>query len=379
MFDFKINKRCKTSRARLGEFDTPHGIIQTPCFMPVGTKATVKTMTSEDMYESGSEVILANTYHLEMRPGSELIKEMGGLHKWMNWNKPILTDSGGFQVFSLSGERNRNNEKLVKITEEGVDFKSHLDGKKVFFSPEKAIEIQHNLGSDIMMAFDECIPHDASRKYTEDSTERTHRWLKRCVDFHKENGNTNKQALFGIIQGGMFEDLRKKSAEFVANIGVDGIAIGGLAVGEEKASMYDVVDQVVPELPEDQIRYLMGVGEPIDLIENIYRGIDIFDCVIPTRLARHGTAMSSYGNLNMMNEKYFKDSNPIDSNCECYCCKNHSRSYIRHLIKEKEITGMHLLSIHNIYFLINFIKDIREAISGDRFDEFIANVRDLNI
>jgi queuine tRNA-ribosyltransferase len=249
----------------------------------------------------------------------------------------------------------------------------------VFFSPEKAIEIQHNLGSDIMMAFDECIPHDSCREYTEAGTDRTHRWLKRCIDYHTEKGDRKKQALFGIIQGGMFEDLRKTSARFVADSDVDGIAIGGLSVGEEKKDMYQMVDYVVPELPENMIRYLMGVGEPIDLVESISRGIDVFDCVIPTRLARHGTVMAGNGNLNIMNEQYLRDSSPIEPGCACHCCQNYSRSYIRHLIKEKEITGIHLLSLHNIHFLINFIEDIRKAIMEDRFDLFLNEHRAINL
>jgi len=369
MFSFKINNSCKNSQARTGLFDTPHGNIQTPCFMPVGTKASVKTLTNRDLDDLQAEIILSNTYHLEIRPGSKLIKEMGGLHNWMSWDKPILTDSGGFQVFSLAGKRNKNKEKLVKITEEGVHFKSHLDGAKFFFSPEKAIEIQHNLGADIIMAFDECIASGASKEYTAKATDRTHRWLKRCKDYHLENGDSS-QALFGIVQGGMYKDLRKESAEFVTNQNLPGIAIGGLSVGEENELMYEVLDYTVPNLPNDKIRYLMGVGEPLDLLEAIHRGIDIFDCVLPTRLARHSTVLSRNGKLNLQNEQYKLDNNPIDNECECYCCQNFSRSYLRHLVKENEITGLSLLSMHNIHYLISLIKDVRKAIDEGKFKEF---------
>jgi queuine tRNA-ribosyltransferase len=376
MFEYKIHKKCSKTKARLGEFHTPHGVIQTPCFMPVGTKATVKTLTKDDLNELNAEIILANTYHLELRPGSELVKEMGGLHKWMNWDKPILTDSGGFQVFSLAASKRtlKNQEKLVKITEEGVHFRSHIDGRKYFFSPEEVMKIEHNLGADIIMAFDECSAADVSKEYAVAAMERTHRWLDRCVEYHNKNSN-GKQALFGIIQGGMFEDLRKESAQYICKKDLPGIAIGGLSVGESKELMYKTVDIVIPELPDNKVRYLMGVGDPIDLVESVIRGVDIFDCVLPTRLARHGTAFVPEGKLNILNEKYSRDPKPILEGCQCICCKNYSRSYIRHLLKEKEITGLKLLSMHNVHYLINLIKELRLAIKEDRTDVFVKNLK----
>ena len=303
---YELIKTCKQSGARLGRLHTPHGVIETPIFMPVGTQATVKAMTPEELKEIGSQIILSNTYHLYMRPGHELVKEAGGLHKFMNWDKPILTDSGGFQVFSLG--------PLRKITEEGVTFKSHLDGSRHFISPEKAMEIQNALGSDIMMAFDECAPYPADREYVKNSLERTTRWLQRCKDAHK---NTENQALFGIIQGGMYKDLREQSAKEITAIDLPGYAIGGLSVGEPKPLMYEVLEYTTPLMPVDKPRYLMGVGSPDDLIEGVIRGVDMFDCVLPTRIARNGTAMTSVGKVVVRNAKYARDFAHLNSNINC--------------------------------------------------------------
>lgn len=373
MFDFKIKKKCTSSLARLGVYQTLHGEIETPCFMPVGTKGTVKTLIAEDLKSLGAEIILGNTYHLELRPGSELIKRMGGLHKWSSWDKPILTDSGGFQVFSLSLGKDKNNplkKSLVKISDEGVMFSSYLDGSKHFFSPEKVMEIEHNLGADIMMAFDECVPADTNEDYTYTAMNRTHRWLERCIKVHQESKKDKEQALFGIVQGGVHKDLRIESAKFVSAQEVAGIAIGGLSVGEGRETMCRVIDQIVPYLPEDKIRYLMGVGDPMDLIECIDRGIDIFDCVLPTRLARHGTALVKQGKLHLLNENLKEDNSPVQAGCKCVCCQNYSRSYISHLIRENEISGLHLLSMHNIAFLFNLITEVKEAIQSDKMPEF---------
>jgi len=378
MFEYKINKKCPSTKARLGEFKTPHGLIKTPCFMPVGTKASVKTLTNDDLNNLDAEIILANTYHLELRPGSKLIAQMGGLHKWMNWNKPMLTDSGGFQVFSLGeGQRfKKTKEKLIKITEDGVFFRSHIDGSKKFLSPEDVMEIEHNLGADIIMAFDECTPADCNKEYALQAMKRTHRWLDRCIDYHNKKGDLNKQALFGIIQGGMFDDLREESTKYICSKNLPGIAIGGLSVGEDKETMYKTIDNVVPFLPEEKVRYLMGVGDPIDLVEAVTRGIDIFDCVLPTRLGRHGTALTETGKMNLLNSQYKTDGAPISIDCNCETCRNHSKSYIHHLIKEKEITGLKLITIHNIHFLINLIKALRKAISTNTMDDFVNKTRE---
>lgn len=356
---YELIKTCKQSGARLGRLHTPHGIIETPIFMPVGTQATVKSMTPEELKEIGSQIILSNTYHLYMRPGHELIKRAGGLHNFMNWDKPILTDSGGFQVFSLG--------PLRKIKEEGVEFRSHLDGSKHFLTPEKAMEIQNALGSDIMMAFDECAPYPADREYVKNSLERTTRWLKRCKDAHN---NTDKQALFGIIQGGMYKDLREQSAKEITSIDLPGYAIGGLSVGEPKPLMYDVLEHTTPLMPKDKPRYLMGVGSPDDLVEGVIRGVDMFDCVLPTRIARNGTAMTSQGKVVVRNATYAEDFTPLDPECDCYACKNYSRAYIRHLIKANEILGARLITTHNLHFLLNLMKQIREAIMEDRLLDF---------
>lgn len=356
---FELIKECKQSGARLGKLHTPHGIIETPIFMPVGTQATVKAMTPEELKDMEAQIILSNTYHLYLRPGHELVEKAGGLHKFMNWDRPILTDSGGFQVFSLGD--------LRKITEEGVEFRSHLDGSKHFLSPEKAIEIENALGADIIMAFDECAPYPADRKYVKNSLERTTRWAKRCVDAHK---NPESQALFGIVQGGMYQDLREQSAAEITALDFPGYAIGGLSVGEPKELMYEVLDYTAPLLPKDKPRYLMGVGSPDDLLEGVLRGIDMFDCVLPTRIARNGTAMTSVGKVVIKNAKYFDDFSPLDENCDCYTCKNYTKAYLRHLYKANEILSSRLMSTHNLHFLIRMMKEARQAIMEDRFLDF---------
>lgn len=356
---YELIKTCKQTGARLGRLHTPHGVIETPIFMPVGTQATVKSMTPEELKEIGSQIILSNTYHLYMRPGHELIERAGGLHKFMNWDKPILTDSGGFQVFSLG--------PLRKIKEEGVEFRSHLDGSKHFLSPEKATEIQNALGSDIIMAFDECAPYPADRQYVKNSLERTTRWLERCKAAHKY---PEKQALFGIVQGGMYKELREQSAKEITAIDLPGYAIGGLSVGEPKDMMYEVLDYTVPLLPEDKPRYLMGVGSPDDLLEGVLRGIDMFDCVLPTRIARNGTAMTSQGKVVVRNATYAEDFTSLDPECDCYTCKNYTKAYLRHLIKCNEILGARLLTIHNLHFLLKMMENVREAIKEDRLLDY---------
>lgn len=362
---YELIKTCKQSGARLGKLHTPHGTIDTPVFMPVGTQATVKTMSPEELKELGAQIILSNTYHLFLRPGHELVKEAGGLHSFMNWDRAILTDSGGFQVFSLSDRR--------KITEEGVYFRSHLNGDKLFISPEKAMEIQNALGSDIMMAFDECPPYPADYDYVKSSTERTSRWAERCLQSHRR---ADKQALFGIVQGGMHEELRKQSAQDLISLDFPGYAIGGLSVGEPKDIMYRTLDFTVPYLPSNKPRYLMGVGSPDALVEGVIRGIDMFDCVLPTRIARNGTVMTSEGRLVVRNAKYTRDFTPLDPNCDCYTCRNYSRAYIRHLLKADEIFGVRLTTYHNLYFLVHLMKNVRQAIMEDRLlsfrDEFFA-------
>lgn len=354
-----IKKDAKTG-ARRGRIYTPHGIIETPVFMPVGTQATVKAMTPDELKEMvNAKIILSNTYHLYLRPGDELIAEAGGLHKFMNWDRAILTDSGGFQVFSLADLRN--------ITEEGVKFKSHLDGSSHFISPEKSMSIQNNLGSDIMMAFDECCPYPATYEYTKASMERTTRWAKRCIEAHK---NPDRQGLFGIVQGGMYKDLREESAKQLVELDFPGYAVGGLSVGEPAELMYDILSYTTPFLPEDKPRYLMGVGTPDYLIEAVLRGIDMCDCVLPTRIARNGTAMTSHGKVVVRNATFEKDWTPLDSECDCYTCMHYTRAYIRHLIKAGEILGARLLTIHNLRFLVRLMENVREAIEQDRLLEF---------
>ena len=352
-------KTCKQTGARLGIVHTPHGSFETPTFMPVGTQATVKTMSPEELKEIGSGIILSNTYHLWLRPGHDIIKEAGGLHKFMNWDRPILTDSGGFQVFSLS--------KFRTIEEEGVHFRHHLNGNKLFLSPEKATEIQNALGADIMMAFDECPPYPATFEYMKASVERTSRWAERCLAAH---GRPNDQALFGIIQGGEFEELRKQSAKDLVSLDFPGYAIGGLSVGESKEVMNEVLEFTTPLLPQDKPRYLMGVGSPGSLIDGAIRGIDMFDCVLPTRIARNGTLMTSEGRLVVRNAKYKRDFGPLDPNCDCHVCKNYSRAYIRHLIRAEETFGIRLTSYHNLYFLLNLMEQVRDAIRTDSLGDF---------
>ena len=357
---YELIKKDKKTGARRGRIHTPHGIIETPVFMPVGTQATVKAMTPTELKdEVKAKIILSNTYHLYLRPGDELVAEAGGLHKFMNWDGAILTDSGGFQVFSLGD--------LRKITEEGVAFRSHLDGSKHFISPEKSMSIQNNLGSDIMMAFDECVEYPADYEYTRKSMERTTRWAKRCKAAHK---NPDRQGLFGIVQGGMYKDLREISAKQLVELDFPGYAVGGLSVGEPAELMYDVLGHTTPFLPEDKPRYLMGVGTPDYLIEAVIRGIDMCDCVLPTRIARNGTAMTSKGKLVVRNATYERDWTPLDDECDCYACKNFTRAYIRHLIKCDEILGARLLSIHNLRFLVRLMENVRVAIEEERLLEF---------
>lgn len=350
---------CKQTGARRGIVHTPHGDIQTPVFMPVGTQATVKSMTPEELKEVGAQIILANTYHLFLRPGHELIKEAGGLHEFMRWDRPILTDSGGFQVFSLGA--------LRTISEEGVEFRSHLDGSKQFLSPEKAMEVENALGADIIMAFDECCPYPSTYEYTKKSMERTTRWAKRCKEAHNRK---EEQGLFGIIQGGFYKDLRKQSAEDLIKLDFPGYAIGGISVGEPKEEFLDILNYTAPLMPENKPRYLMGVGTPDYLVEAAIAGIDMCDCVIPTRLARHGTAFTSKGKIVVRNASYERDFNPLDDECDCYTCKNYTRAYIRHLVKTNEILGIRLLSIHNIKFLTNLMDKVRIEIERDNLGSF---------
>ena len=348
----------KNTGARRGIVHTPHGDIQTPVFMPVGTQATVKSMTPEELKQIGAQIILANTYHLYLRPGQDIVKMAGGLHKFMNWDRPILTDSGGFQVFSLGD--------LRTIAEEGVEFKSHLDGSKLFFSPESVMKTEEDLGADIIMAFDECCPYPSTYEYTKNSLERTTRWAKRCKEAH----TTENQALFGIIQGGFFEDLRKQSAKDLIELDLPGYAIGGISVGEPKEKFIEMLRYTAPLMPENKPRYLMGVGTPDYLIEAALAGIDMCDCVLPTRIARNGTAMTWNGKIVVRNATYEKDFTPLDPECDCYTCRNYSRAYLRHLFKADEMLSAMLLSNHNLHFLVNMMKNIRRAIEEDRFLEY---------
>ena len=357
---YELLHECKQTGARRGVIHTPHGDIQTPVFMPVGTQATVKSMTPEELKEEvKAEIILSNTYHLYLRPGHNLIKEAGGLHRFMNWDRAILTDSGGFQVFSLGA--------LRKISEEGVKFKSHLDGSEHFLSPEKVMEIENALGSDIMMAFDECVEYPADYDYTKQSMERTTRWAVRCKEAHK---NIETQGLFGIVQGGMYKDLREKSAKDLVSLDLPGYAVGGLSVGEPKELMCDVLEFTTQFLPKDKPRYLMGVGTPDYLIEAVLRGIDMCDCVLPTRIARNGTALTSRGKVVVRNATYERDWRKLDEECECYTCKNYTRAYIRHLVKTNEILGIRLLSIHNLRFLTKLMERVKIEIERDNLLNF---------
>ena len=347
-------------KARYGKLITNHGSFETPMFMPVGTLANVKMLIPEELKEVGSAVILSNTYHLWLRPGEDVVNHAGGLHSFMNYDGPILTDSGGFQVFSLAKDKKKD------ITEEGVHFKSHIDGKSLFLTPELSIEIQNKLDSDIAMSFDECIPFPASYEYAKESTLRTLRWAKRGKDvFNNEN-----QSLFGIVQGGAYEDLRKMSAEETVKMNFDGYSIGGTSVGEDKDTMYKMIDWAIKYLPEDKPRYLMGVGDPVDLFEGVERGIDMFDCVLPTRIARHANAFTDSGKINLRNLKYKEDFSPIDDKCDCYTCKHYSKAYLRHLFVAGEGLGGRLLSIHNIRFLIRIMENIRKSIKEDKFEEY---------
>ena len=363
--EYTLLKTEKNTKARLGKIKTNYGEYETPMFMPVGTQATVKTLAPEELKAIDCGIILANTYHLWLRPGEAIVDKAGGLHKFMNWDGPILTDSGGFQVFSLA--------KRKDISEDGVKFKNQYNGDALFLTPEKSIEIQNKLDSDIAMSFDECIGWPATYDYCKQSVERTLRWAKRGKDVF----NNTRQSLFGIVQGGEYEELRKHCAEELVKIGFDGYSIGGTSVGEDKPTMYKMVEMSTKYLPEDKVRYLMGVGDPIAIVENVIRGIDIFDCVSPTRLARHGHALTKYGKINLKNAKYKEDFTPISEECDCYACKHYTKAYIKHLINAEETFGARLLSIHNINYLVNLTKELREAIKNDNIleyrEEFIKN------
>lgn len=356
---YELKHVCRATGARYGILHTPHGDVETPMFMPVGTAATVKGISPEELKAMNAGVVLSNTYHLWLRPGEDIVAKAGGLHQFMNYDGPMLTDSGGFQVFSLG--------KTRQIKEEGVYFKSILDGKSLFLSPEKAIHIQNKLGADIIMSLDECAPYPCTHEYMEDSVERTLRWARRGKEAHQ---NTDHQALFGIVQGGAYTDLREHCAKELVKMDFPGYSIGGTSVGEPKDVMYKMIDDAIRYLPENKPRYLMGVGNPIDLIEGAIRGVDMFDCVLPTRVARHGALMTSYGRVNINNEKYKEDFTPLDPNCDCYTCTHYTKAYLRHLHKADELFGKRLLSIHNVRFLLKLAEDIRDAIRHDRLDKF---------
>ena len=354
MFKYELIKEEKHTGARLGRITTDHGVIETPIFMPVGTQGTVKSMDNDDLKTMNAQIILGNTYHLYLRPGMDIMAKAGGLHRFMNWDRPILTDSGGFQVFSLNA--------LRKISEEGVEFVSHLDGSRHFMTPEKSIQIQNTIGADIIMCFDECAPPDADYEYTKKSMEMTSRWAERCKKAHQR---PDEQALFGIVQGGMYEDLRAQSVKELTEIDFPGYSIGGLSVGEPKPVMYRILDHTTPLLPKDKPRYLMGVGSVDCLFEGVIRGIDMFDCVLQTRIARNGTALTSQGKVVIRNATSAEDFGPLDPECDCYVCRNHSRAYLRHLIKCNEILGARLLTYHNLYYTLSLMEKIREAIRND--------------
>ena len=373
MSNFEI--KAKDGRARRGVLHTVHGDIQTPVFMNVGTCAAIKGgVSTVELEQIGCQVELSNTYHLHVRPGDALIRDMGGLHKFMNWKRPILTDSGGFQVFSLSS--------LRKITEEGVHFASHVDGKRIFMGPEESMQIQSNLGSTIAMAFDECVENPAPYNYVKKSIERTYRWLVRCKEemarLNALPDTLNKhQMLFGINQGGTYEDLRVQHMKQIAELDLDGYAIGGLAVGEATDEMYRIIDVVEPHMPEHKPRYLMGVGTPCNILEAVHRGVDFFDCVMPSRNARHGSLFTWHGKITLMNEKYARDDRPIDESCQCPTCRNYSRSYLRHLLKAKESLGMRLAVTHNLYFYNELTQKIRDALDGGYFESFYQKYRNI--
>ena len=359
---------CKDGSAKRGRLETVHGTIETPVFMNVATVGALKgAVSTEDLQHLKTQVVLSNTYHLHVRPGDEIVKKMGGLHKFMTWDKPILTDSGGFQVFSLAG--------LRKIKEEGVYFNSHIDGRKIFMGPEQSMQIQSNIASTIAMAFDECPPHPATRQYMQNSVDRTTRWLERCKKemdrLNSLDTTINKsQLLFGINQGGTFEDIRVEHAKRISELNLDGYALGGLAVGESHAEMYDIIEKTVPYLPEDKPTYLMGVGTPANILEAVERGVDFFDCVYPARNGRHGHAYTNHGKMNLMNKKYELDDRPLDETCDCPTCRKYSRAYIRHLLKAKEMLGLRLMVTHNLYFYNSMMEEIRDAIEKGCFKEY---------
>ncbi len=357
-FEFELLHVDKYTGARRGRLHTPHGVIETPIFMPVGTQATVKTFTPDELKMCGAQIILSNTYHLHLRPGEDLVAEAGGLHKFMNWDRPILTDSGGFQVFSLS--------ELRKLTEDGVEFRSHLDGSRHYFSPEVSVGVQEKLGSDIMMQFDECSPYPCDYDRARKAMHRTLRWLDRCM----KAKTRQDQALFGIVQGAFYKDLRIECAKEMAKLDLPGFGIGGLSVGEPKEVMYDMLEAIAPYMPEHKPRYLMGVGSPDCLVEGVLRGVDMFDCVLATRVARNGTAFSQGGRLVIRNAAYAHDFGPMEEGCDCYACKNFSRAYIRHLFKAEEILALRLISIHNVRFLLRQMEQIRAAIEQDCMREY---------
>jgi len=358
-FRFEIMKTDAATGARLGKFHTAHGVFHTPAFMAVGTQGTVKALTPEDLREMGAEIILSNTYHLYLRPGHERIRRLGGLHRFMHWDYPLLTDSGGFQVFSLNS--------LVKISEEGVCFQSHIDGSRHEITPEKAVEIQEALGADIIMCLDECTPYPAGHSEAERSMELTLNWSQRCRDFHRRED----QALFGIVQGGIYPDLRKRCVEALREMSFDGYAIGGLSVGESKEKMVEVVSQTVPLLPSDQPRYLMGVGTPFDIVQAVQQGVDMFDCVLPTRNARNGMLFTKRGRLVIKNARYADDDSPVEAGCSCYTCRNYSRAYLRHLYQAEEILAMRLNTVHNLHFYLTFMGEIRQAMAEERLKDWI--------
>jgi queuine tRNA-ribosyltransferase len=358
VINYELVAQDPATGARAGLLHTPHGTFKTPMFMPVGTQATVKTVTPEELEDMGAQFILSNTYHLFLRPGSDLIREAGGLHKFMNWPKGILTDSGGFQVFSLGAMR--------KITEEGVHFRSHLDGSKKFLSPEIATHVQEDLGSDIAMAFDECIPYPADYEYARRSTERTTRWAERCIKAHTRKD----RGMFGIVQGGMYKDLRRQSAKEISSLPFDGMAIGGLSVGEPHDLMYDILEYTMDYMPVNKARYLMGVGTPDCLVEGVARGVDMFDCVFPTRVARNGMVMVHSGRMNIKNKKYERDFTPLEEGCQCYTCQHYTRAYVRHLYRAGELLAYRLITIHNLFFLLQFMRDMRQAIIDGNFTNF---------
>ncbi|MBR5379471.1 MAG: tRNA guanosine(34) transglycosylase Tgt [Clostridia bacterium] len=357
-FEFELLHVCKQTGARRGRLYTPHGVIETPVFMPVGTQATVKTLSPEELKDLGAQIILSNTYHLHLRPGEDLVSEAGGLHRFMNWDRPILTDSGGFQVFSLAS--------LRKITEEGVMFASHLDGSRHFFSPEVSVGIQEKLGSDIAMQFDVCSAYPCEYSEAEKAMRRTVRWLTRCVDAKRRDD----QALFGIVQGAFYRDLRVQCAREMAELDLPGYGIGGLSVGEPKEIMYDILEALNPVMPQNKPRYLMGVGSPDCLIEGVMRGVDMFDCVLATRVARNGTVFTRSGRLVIRNASHAREFMPLDEKCDCYACRNYSRAYIRHLLKAEEIFGLRLCSVHNLRFLTKLMEDVRKAIEQDALRDF---------